>query len=199
MPINNDDFFNLDFPQPEEQTNYKVDVKDLYEVLLSAGFKFSDIPDGVGSAYIMRDGKFLFLEQNKDILEASTVTHGTLDLWLQENGYIGEYTMASRLLCQTDGAIRINDGTNFSLETIIGLPEKQISFEQSKSLDAWMWSMIRRNKFSITVGNELVSEAFRTYDLREVDPKYVTRRIDAYYRNGILREAKDIKQDKEEL
>jgi hypothetical protein len=60
--------FNLDFPQPEEQKNFEVKERDLYPRLAADGFKFSDSPDGgSGSAYIMKDGKFLFLEQNKEI------------------------------------------------------------------------------------------------------------------------------------
>lgn len=187
--------FNLDFPAPEELTNYEVKEKDLYDQLIKDGFKFSDTAEGVGSAYIMRDGKFLFLEQNKELLNATTITHGTLDLYLQDKGYISEDTLASRILCQTDNAIRINDGKNFFFETLIGLPKNKITTAQLEALEDWMWHMKARHKHYIAVGNELVSEVFRSYNLNEVDPRYVINRIITYYRNGILREAKDIKQE----
>jgi hypothetical protein len=187
--------FNLDFPAPQELTNDEVKERDLYSQLIKDGFKFSNTPDGIGSAYIMKDGKFLFLEQNKAVLNSNIVTHGTLDLYLQDKGYISEDTLASRVLCQTDDAIRINDGKNFFFETIIGLPKNKITAEQTKALEDWIWSMMSRRKYHIAVGNELVSEVFRSYNLSEVDPSYVTSRINTYYRNGILREAKDIKQE----
>ncbi len=187
--------FNLDFPAPEELTNYEVKEKDLYDQLIKDGFKFSDTADGVGSAYIMRDGKFLFLEQNRELLNATTITHGTLDIYLQDKGYISEDILASRVLCQTDNAIRINDGKNFFFETIIGLPKNKITSAQTKALEDWMWNMQSRHKYHIAVGNELVSEVFRSYNLRDVEPSYVISRINTYYRNGILREAKDIKQE----
>lgn len=187
--------FNLDFPAPEELTNYEVKEKDLYDQLIKDGFKFSATADGVGSAYIMRDGKFLFLEQNKKLLNATTITHGTLDLYLQDKGYISEDTLASRILCQTDNAIRINDGKNFLFETIIGLPKNKITTAQLEALEEWLWYMKSRRKYRIAVGNELVSEVFRSYNLNEVDPMYVINKIITYYRNGILREAKDIKQE----
>jgi hypothetical protein len=191
--------FNLDFPQPEEQKNFEVKERDLYPRLVADGFKFSDSPDGgSGSAYIMRDGKFLFLEQNKEIFGTPFVTHGTLDLYLQENGYISEDTLASRVLCQTDDAIRINDGKNFAFETVVGLPQNKISYDQLEALEDWMWDMMTRRKYRIAVGNELVSEVFKSYNLQEVDPSYVIKRIETYYRNGILREAKDIKADAEQ-
>lgn len=198
MPINNDDFFNLDFPPAEEQTNYEIKERNLYDQLIADGFKFSDTPaDGRGSAYIMKDGKFLFLEQNKEIFKTHFVTHGTLDLYLQDNGYISADSLASRVLCQTDDAIRINDGKNFAFETVIGLPKNKLTFDQFSALEDWLWDMIVRRKYRIAVGNELVSEVFRSYNLQEVDPSYVIKRIETYYRNGILREAKDIKQDEE--
>lgn len=187
--------FDLDFPAPEELTNYEVKEKDLYDQLIKDGFKFSSTANGVGSAYIMRDGKFLFLEQNKELLNATTITHGTLDLYLQDKGYISEDTLASRILCQTDNAIRINDGKNFLFETIIGLPKNKITTAQLEALEEWLWYMKSRRKDHIAVGNELVSEVFRSYNLNEVDPRYVINRIITYYRNGILREAKDIKQE----
>ena len=199
MPIENDNFFNLDFDDPQELTNDEIKERNLYDQLIKDGFKFIDTPEGVGSAYIMKDGKFLFLEQNKAILNSDIITHGTLDLYLQENGYISKDTLASRILCQTDDAIRINDGKNFFFETIIGLPKNKITAAQTKALEDWMWGMIAKHKYHIAIGNELLSEVFRSYNLSEVNPSYVINRINAYYRNGILREAKDIKQEEQEL
>ncbi len=192
-----DNFFDLDFDAPVELTNYEVKERDLYDQLIKDGFIFSASPDGVGSAYIMKDGKFLFLEQNRKRFDSNVIAHGALDLYLQRKGYVDEDTLASRILCQTDNAIRINDGKNFAFETIIGLPKNKITTAQVEALESWLQRMFDNCKYNIAVGNELVSEVFRTYDLREVDPEYITSRINTYYRNGILREAQDIKRVEE--
>lgn len=188
------DYFDLDFDTPEEIKNEEVKERNLYNKLISDGFIFTQRPDYNGSAYIMPDGKFLFLELNKGLLGVSgNVTHGALDFYLIKNHYI-KGTDATRVLCQTDNAIRINDGSNFAFEVLIGLPEKKPTYDQFEALESWLDSIYHKNKFYVSVGNEIVSEVFQKYDLRYYLPEDIIKRIKNYYNNGILREAKEIKK-----
>ena len=188
------DYFDLDFDTPEEIKNEEVKERNLYNKLISDGFVFTQRPDYTGSAYIMPDGKFLFLELNKGLLEVSgKVTHGALDSYLIKNHYIKD-TNATRVLCQTDNAIRINDGSNFAFEVLIGLPEKKPTYDQFEALESWLDSICNKNKFYVSVGNEIVSEVFQKYDLHYYLPEDIIKRIKNYYNNGILREAKEIKK-----
>ena len=188
------DYFDLDFDTPEEIKNEEVKERNLYNKLISDGFIFTQRPDYTGSAYIMPDGKFLFLELNKGLLEVSgKVTHGALDSYLIKNHYIKD-TNATRVLCQTDNAIRINDGSNFAFEVLIGLPEKKPTYDQFEALESWLDSICNKNKFYVSVGNEIVSEVFQKYDLHYYLPEDIIKRIKNYYNNGILREAKEIKK-----
>ena len=187
-------YFDLDFNTPEEIKNEEVKERNLYNQLISDGFIFTQRPDYAGSAYIMPDGKFLFLELNKGLLEVSgKVTHGALDFYLIKNHYIKD-TDATRVLCQTDNAIRINDGSNFAFEVLIGLPEKKPTYDQFESLESWLDSIYHKNKFYVSVGNEIVSEVFQKYDLHYYLPEDIIKRIKNYYNNGILRAAKEIKK-----
>ena len=187
-------YFDLDFEMPEEIKNEEVKERNLYNKLISDGFVFTQKPDYTGSAYIMPDGKFLFLELNKGLLEVSgKVTHGALDFYLIKNHYIKD-TDATRVLCQTDNAIRINDGSNFAFEVLIGLPEKKPTYDQFEALESWLDSIYHKNKFYVSVGNEIVSEVFQKYDLRYYLPEDIIKRIKNYYNNGILRAAKEIKK-----
>ena len=188
------DYFDLDFDTPEEIKNEEVKERNLYNKLISDGFILTQKPDYTGSAYIMPDGKFLFLELNKGLLEVSgKVTPGALDFYLIKNHYIKD-TDATRVLCQTDNAIRINDGSNFAFEVLIGLPEKKPTYDQFEALESWLDSIYHKNKFYVSVGNEIVSEVFQKYDLRYYLPEDIIKRIKNYYNNGILREAKEIKK-----
>ena len=188
------DYFDLDFDTPEEIKNEEVKERNLYNKLISDGFIFTQKPDYTGSAYIMPDGKFLFLELNKGLLEVSgKVTHGALDFYVIKSHYIKD-TNATRVLCQTDNAIRINDGSNFAFEVLIGLPEKKPTYDQFEALESWLDSIYHKNKFYVSVGNEIVSEVFQKYDLRYYLPEDIIKRIKNYYNNGILREAKEIKK-----
>ncbi len=188
------DYFDLDFDTPEEIKNEEVKERNLYNKLISDGFIFTQKPDYTGSAYIMPDGKFLFLELNKGLLGVSgKVTHGALDFYLIKNNYIKD-TEATRVLCQTDNAIRINDGSNFAFEVLVGLPEKKPTYNQFEALERWLDSIYHKNKFYVSVGNEIVSEVFQKYDLHHYLPEDIIKRIKNYYNNGILREAKEIKK-----
>lgn len=190
-----DNFFDLDFDTPEEQTNEIISECSLYSTLIKQGFVFSDKPDGTGAAYIMPDGKFLFLEQNREFFNTAKITHGALDFYLIQNKLI-KNTEASRVLCQTDNAIRINDGSNFSFEVLVGLPKNKLTYDQLDALESWLYNLISKHKFYVSVGNELVSEVFQRYNLKEQLPETVINKIKTYYNNGILREAKEIKKDK---
>lgn len=187
-----EDIFNLDFDEPEEIKNERVLEKNLYHKLVEDGFIFNNMPNGSGAAYIMQDGNFLFLEQNKKFFSTDRITHGSLDFYLIKQGYVKQ-TEASRILCQTDNAIRINDGSNFIFEVLIGLPQFKPTIEQFESLENWLYKNIENKKYFVSVGNELVSEVFQQYNLKEQLPEEVIKKIKNYYNNGILREAKEIK------
>lgn len=188
--------FDLDFDTPEETTNIVISEKNLYDILVRNGFIFSNEPITAGAGYIMSEGKYLFLELNKDLLDTSgistKITHGALDFYLIDHKYI-QPTEATRILCQTDNAIRINDGTNFGYEVLIGLPQYKISPEQAAALETWLYYLLNKNKTMVQVGNELVSSVFQTYNLKEQSPEEIVKKILNYYNNGILREATEIK------
>ena len=97
-------------------------------------------------------------------------------------------------MCQTDNAIRINDGSNFAFEVLVGLPENKPTYDQFEALESWLNSIYNKNKFYVSVGNEIVSEVFQKYDLHYYLPEDVVKRIKNYYNNDILREAKEIKK-----
>lgn len=190
-----ENYLDLDFDEASyEIKNAKVAEKDMYPLLIKDGFIFETEPVGRGAAYIMPDGKFLFLEENKDLLEGSKITHGSLDYYLHYNEYVSD-SDASRILCQTDNAIRINDGYNFSFEVLIGLPEKQISYEQEDALEKWLDELAHRRINKVIVGDEISANVYKGYDLTETMPEDIIKKIRSYYRSGILREAADIKKD----
>lgn len=190
----NTDFFNVDFDDPVDYRTDNLQVDSLYNFLKDDEFVFSDSLDGSGAAYIMPDGLFLFLENNRDKLNfTNKITHGSLDYYLNRRGIISDDN-ASRVLCKSDNAIRINDGSNFSFEVLIGLPQKKPTWEQFNALENWLYYLISKKKYQVQVGDEQVSTVFMTYDLKEDLPEDVVSRIKTYYSCGVLREAKEIKQ-----
>ena len=158
-----------------------------YEILKKAGFVFtSSIPSG--ASYIMPDGKFLDITGSMKIIDPTgTVkkgTHPAVDEYLIDNGYIGENEEVSRILCSSDGAIRVNDGSNFRGEVVIGLPEKRPNEIQFKSLENWLYSIF--SKGGVDVGNETSSNIFNHYDFNKYLPEDVIKKIKNYYGTGKL-------------
>lgn len=166
-----------------------------YEILKKAGIKFSDTPV-TGSSYIMNDGKFLDIINSMDIMFKNTSmkpTHGSLDMYLIENGYVDSNKDISRVLCSTDNAIRINDGNNFYHEIIIGLPVNKPNEIQFKKLEDWLYFIF--GKGHVTVGDENTSNVYKVYSFDEYLPEDIIKRIKSYYSSGILRDSKAIIKD----
>lgn len=112
-----------------------------YQILKDRGLTFDDTPQ-VGAAYIMNDGKFLSITNNKNILQehpspTKKCVHYDLDFFLFKEGILPEKRV--RVLLDSDNAIRLNDGTNFIQESAyMSLPVLEPSAEQYLSLLAWL-------------------------------------------------------------
>jgi len=162
-----------------------------YQLLKDLGFVFTkSIPSG--ASYIMNDGMFLDITSSMKIIDPSrTITKGThpaIDEFLIENGYINSNENISRILCTSDNAIRINDGTNFRSEVVIGLPSSRPTETQFKSLENWLYSIF--SKGGVDVGNDISSNIFKHYDFNDYLPEYIIKKIKIYYSTGQLRDCK---------
>jgi len=167
--------------------------ESLYQKLLDNGFIFSN-KVRPGACYIMNDGKFLSIEDNKDILGLDSndiACHPQLDVFVLENNLIPEGSLVNRVLCETDNAIRVNDGSNLKEETVIGLPEKEPTSSQYNSLIDWLYDLMLKRTF-VNVGDEINSKVFKRYDLKETFPEDIVKKIKAYYKDGRLRESEEI-------
>ncbi len=162
-----------------------------YDLLKKLGFTFTSnvVP---GAAYIMPDGKFLDITSSMKVIDPSqTITSGThpaLDDFLIENGYLEDNGRISRVLCSSDNAIRVNDGSNFRGELIIGLPPQRPSEAQFKSLENWLYHIF--SKGGVDVGNDNSSNIFKHYDFNKYLPEEVIKKIKMYYGTGQLRDCK---------
>ena len=161
-----------------------------YGLLRRLGFEFtSSVPDG--AAYIMRDGMFLDLTASMKIIDPSgqsKATHPALDSFLIENGYLEDNQQISRILCSSDNAIRVNDGTNFSRELVIGLPASRPTEAQFASLENWLYHVF--SKGGVDVGNENSTAIFKHYDFSKYLPEDVIKKIKMYYSTGKLLDRK---------
>lgn len=170
-----------------------IEVNPLYKKLKDLGFKFSS-SFSKGASYIMPDGKFLNIEENRDVLDlepGDISCHPQLDVFVLEKGLIPKNSLINRVLCETDNAIRLNDGTNLSNEVIIGLPKNKPTEDQYKSLINWLYNLMTI-RTSISVGDERSSNVFKEYNFKEYFPEDIVKKIKNYYNNGILRELKEI-------
>lgn len=163
-----------------------------YEILKKLGFTFtSSVP--TGPAYIMNDGMFLDIKSSMKIIDPSNTlqpTHPAVDEYLIEEGYIDSNAEVSRVLCDADNAIRVNDGTNFLQEVVVGLPKQEPTTAQYNSLEEWLWSMT--SKGSVAVGDERSTNIFKVYNFEENMPEDIINKIKNYYSSGKLRDSEDI-------
>ena len=160
-----------------------------YGLLQNAGMRFTrSVPSG--PAYIMRDGMFLDIRSSMKIIDPSEMlpaSHPALDAWMIEKGYIGEEELINRVLCASDNAIRVNDGTGlFTRELLIGLPPNQPTDAQFKSLEDWLYSVYQKG--GVDVGNDNSTAVFKHYDFSEYVPEEVVEKIKMYYSTGQLRD-----------
>lgn len=158
-----------------------------YGLLKELGFSFtSKVP--AGAAYIMPDGKFLDLSASMKVIDpsgSSKATHPALDEFLIEKGYLGDDGQISRVLCSSDNAIRVNDGTNFSRELVVGLPPVRPTDAQFASLENWLYSVF--SKGGVDVGNASLDGAqVKHYDFSSTLPEEVIKNIKRFYASGKL-------------
>lgn len=133
-------------------------MKPIYDKLKSLGFIFQDTPSS-GSGYIMPDGKFMGMRENShmftdrpyQVKKLDIYLHPDLKFYLQQRDLLDidktKGDEENRVLMDSDNAIRICDGENFGYETAyVVLPNKQISYEQQKSLVDWLYHIMDLNK-----------------------------------------------------
>lgn len=161
-----------------------------YDLLKELGFVFTNnIPSG--PAYIMQDGKFLDITSSMKIIDPSgklIACHPAIDEFLFENGYIDPMAEVNRVLCSSDNAIRVNDGSNFLGELVIGLPNSRPNETQFAALENWLYSIF--SKGGIDVGDERSTNIFKHYDFNQYLPEDIIKKIKMYYSTGQLKDCK---------
>ena len=168
----------------------------LYNKLKDLGFRFTMNPPK-GSVYLMPTGEFLDINAHKDILglpDDVRAVHGSLDQYLLELGLIENPETLSRALCETDNAVRLNDGTLFKVEVIVGLPPKQLTDAQYTSLENWLYSVMYKSD-GVFVGDEIGSNGvyYKFASIKNLDgytPENIVEKIRNFYnsKTGILKE-----------
>lgn len=122
--------------------------EELTSKLKELGFKFTNnIPNG--ASYLLKDGTFLSMEDNRDILKPinKKATHPDLDYYLLDKELINIGDNANRALISNDNAIRLNDGTNFRNEgAMITLPTTSLTPIQYKKLEDWLYNLMYFSK-----------------------------------------------------
>lgn len=160
-----------------------------YDLLEKLGFKFTtSIPKG--PAYIMKDGRFLDITGSMNIIAPDMnlkATHTMIDQFLIEKGYIPESAEVNRVLCSSDGAIRVNDGSGLMGEILIGLPTTRPTEIQFSKLEDWLYGIM--SKGHVSVGNDNSNYVFKVYDFNEYLPEDIIKRIKEYYSSGKLRDS----------
>ena len=114
--------------------------------------------------------------------------HIEVDDVLFENGLVSEdpysynYPYPNLILVDEFNAIRYNDGENLGGEygnPYIQLPKKKPTYEQFDSLESWIGDLdFDKNLFVDGV----------EYNLKEVNPNYIIKKIKNYYTTGMLQE-----------
>ena len=169
---------------------------EFYNELKKLGFKFTPaVPSG--PVYIMKDGNFLDLRNSKNVKNGDGTgfsTHSDLDMYLIDEGYINPDENINRVLCSSDNAIRCNDGSNFMIENVIGLPNSMPTTDQFESLKNWLYYMMGLGRHSVAVGNDNSTNIFKTYDFNEYLPEDIIKRIKRYYSTGKLLDSEKIKK-----
>lgn len=146
-------------------------MDEIYE-LIKNNFKFSDKPVK-GPSYIMPEGNFL------DIYNSGFQTHGGLDEELYLTDYITQEEYMSGAYLIRQGAIRINDGSNFAGECLIDLPDK-INSNQIYSLWDWLENVSLVKK-TVDVGRDLPNPESKSFVFEEVDIKDIINYIKRLY------------------
>ena len=162
----------------------KIKVSPIREKLEEKGLVFTD-EFLKGAAYLFPDGKYLCLvnTKNKELLlddhdRPGPVGHYSADWFIKRNDLLepdsinailayndtldkspGTNRLQERLLEHTDGAIVVNDGTNWFWETAyVDLPPAhKPTEEQLQALTLWLDNCIYRkvDKFNVSIGSTL--------------------------------------------
>ena len=162
----------------ESKENNNIDKDKIFN-FIENNFRQSNYPD-TGPGYILPDGYFLVLGHMGAHIEVDDV--------LFENGLVSEdpysynYPYPNLILVDEFNAIRYNDGENLGGEygnPYIQLPKKKPTYEQFDSLESWIGDLdFDKNLFVDGV----------EYNLKEVNPNYIIKKIKNYYTTGMLQE-----------
>ena len=166
---------------------------EYYTKLKENNFAFTAVDNFRGGGYIMNDGLFLSLNNDKEkfidkVANKLGGLHSVFDRYLRTLEFPrGECT--SRLLKATDdNAIAINDGTNYDWESpYIDLPKKALTEEQFTALTAFLDKIMLSIKKKVVVENKNVyspehkTGAFKEFNLEESLPEDVLAYIRSLY------------------
>lgn len=157
-----------------------------YDALRKAGFRFTgSVP--AGPAYIMPDGRFLDVSSSMHLIDPTGTmipSHPAIDQWLFDEGLLDPNGNFSRVLCESDNAIRVNDGTNLFKELVVGLPPLRPSEAQLEALEDWLYHVY--SKGGVTVGNAGMNGEVKHYDFSQILPEDIVKRIKRFYSSGRL-------------
>jgi hypothetical protein len=162
-----------------------TELPPLRDKLEEAGIVFSD-DYARGSGFLFPDGKFLcMVNQTDPFFERSVVAHHIMDDYIADKGMLGwddyrnvqefnhikpqpkfQIALQTRVLEHTDGAITLNDGTNYNWENCyIDLPPlKPVSQQQYDALLRWLDDKIlsgTRTRLDVGMGVRQTSIEFK--------------------------------------
>lgn len=135
-----------------------------------------------GSTYILPNGEFA------DLTGAGLRTHGSLDELLKKHGFVNNKDLSYHIPIEFFNCIRCNDGLNISWERVIDLPANPINAEQLESIETYLNAVYSASKPFISVGSTVLRSPFQRYDLNELEPYQIAKRIKGFYKTGILHE-----------
>lgn len=116
-----------------------------------------------GPSYILPDGSYI------DIYASGFRTHGSIDDWLLEENIIDLEDLDNGPILMQLGAIRVNDGSNFGGESLIDLPEENITKYQLYSLEDWLnYQMIKKPWVDISKGSTLENFLFKVDSIKDI-------------------------------
>lgn len=152
-----------------------MDLPPLRGELEAKGFTFMD-DCGNGAAFLFPDGKYLCLARQKEFDDCTVKAHHMLDNYIYGNALIelDKYkkicefndikdvpafirSLQTRIVEHTDGAITLNDGTNYDWENCyVDLPPlKDVTESQYSALLRWLDKLIlngRNTRLDISRG-----------------------------------------------
>ena len=136
----------------------------LKQKLEELGFEFLDTYK-TSAGYLLEDGTFLNLQNQKVLGTGNKACHGMLDAYIQNNNLIKDFDQYKnynksfrpkfiawgniRILRYTDNACTLNDGSAFITEGVfIDLPPKMPEGKQLEQLILWIDNLHYRKAFN---------------------------------------------------